>query len=82
VYKKPNALNESIGEDDILPPQDTSHQVSTDLKEIFSHYLSSIIGDHMKDVRMRYKMDKMIAHYALVSQLKPKNFKDTNNDSN
>jgi hypothetical protein len=26
-------------------------------------------------------MNKMIAHYAFISQLKPKNFKDANNDS-
>jgi hypothetical protein len=37
VHEEHNALKESIGEEDVLPPQDTSHQAPTNLREIPSH---------------------------------------------
>jgi hypothetical protein len=43
--EKHNALNEDIDVEDVLPSQDTSHQIPTDLREVHSHPLSSIIGD-------------------------------------
>jgi hypothetical protein len=64
-----------------LPPQDSNYEVPTDIREVFSHHLSSIIGDPREDVRTRSKMNKMIAHCAFISQLEPKIFKDVNNDS-
>jgi Reverse transcriptase (RNA-dependent DNA polymerase) len=64
-----------------LPPQDSNYEVPTDLREVYSHHLSSIIGDPSEGVRTRSKMNKIIAHFAFVSQLDPKIFKYVNNDS-
>jgi hypothetical protein len=76
-----NALNDDIGIEHIFSSQDSNYEVSTDLREVSSHPLFSIIGDPRKSVRTRSKMNKMIAHCTFVSQLEPKNFKDANNDS-
>jgi hypothetical protein len=81
VHEEQNALNERIDEDDILSSQDTSHQISTDLREVSSHPLSSVIGDSKEGVRIKSKRNKIIVHYAFVSQLEFENFKDVNNDS-
>jgi hypothetical protein len=40
-----NALNDDISVEHILPPQDSNYEVPTDLREVSSHPLSSIIGD-------------------------------------
>jgi Reverse transcriptase (RNA-dependent DNA polymerase) len=76
-----SALNDDIDVEHILPSQDSNYEVPTDLREVSSHPLSSIIGDSREGVRTRSKMNKMIAHCAFVSQLEPKIFKDVNNDS-
>jgi hypothetical protein len=81
MQEEHNVLNDDIGVEHILPPQDSNHQVPTDLRKIFSHPLSSVIGDPRECVRTRSKMNKMIVHCAFVSQLEPKIFKDANNDS-
>jgi hypothetical protein len=64
-----------------LSSQDSNYEVPIDLREVSFHHLSSIIGDPREDVRIRSKMNKMIAHFAFLSQLEPKFFKDVNNDS-
>jgi Reverse transcriptase (RNA-dependent DNA polymerase) len=76
-----SALNDDISVEHNLPSQDSNYEVPTDLREVFFHPLSSIIGDPREGVRTRSKMNKMIVHCAFVSQLEPKNFKDANNDS-
>jgi hypothetical protein len=81
MQEEHNALNDDIGVEHILPSQDSNYEVSTDLREMSSHTLSSIIGDPREGVRTRSKMNKMIAHCTFVSQLEPKIFKDANNDS-
>jgi hypothetical protein len=67
VHEEYNALNESIGEDDILSFQDIRHQVSNDLRKLSSHHLSSVIGDPRKGIRTKSRMNKMIVHCAFVS---------------
>jgi hypothetical protein len=59
-----NALNDDIGVKHILPPQDSNYEVPTDLREVYSHHLSSIIGDPREGIRTMSKMNKMIAHSA------------------
>jgi hypothetical protein len=81
MQEEHNALNDDIGAEHILPPQDSNYEVPTDLREVSSHSLSSIIGDPREGVRTRSKINKMITHCAFISQLEPKNFKDANNDS-
>jgi Reverse transcriptase (RNA-dependent DNA polymerase) len=81
MQEEHNALNDDIGVEHILPPQYSNYEVPTDRKEVFSHPLSNIIGDPREGVRTMSKMNKMIAHCAFVYQLKPKIFKDVNNDS-
>jgi hypothetical protein len=81
VQEEHNTLNDDIGVEHTLPPQNSNHQVPTDLREVSSHPLSSVIGDPREGVRTRSKMNKMIVHYAFVSQLEPKIFKNVNNDS-
>jgi hypothetical protein len=76
-----NALNDDIGVEHILPSQDSNYEVPTDLREVSSLPLFSIVGDPREGVRIRSKMNKMIVHCAFVSQLEPQNFKDVNNDS-
>jgi hypothetical protein len=76
-----NVLNDDIGVEHICPLQDINYEVPTDLREVSSHPLSSIIGDPREGVRTMSKMNKMIAHCAFISQLEPKIFKDVNNDS-
>jgi hypothetical protein len=48
-----NALNDDIGVEHILPPQDLNYEVPTDLREVSSHPLSSIIGNPTESVRTR-----------------------------
>jgi hypothetical protein len=48
MQEEHNALNEDIGVEHILPPPDSNHQVSTDLREVSSHHLSNVIGDLRK----------------------------------
>jgi hypothetical protein len=48
-----NALNDDIGVEHILPSQDSNYEVPTDLREVSSHPLSSIIGDPREGVRTR-----------------------------
>jgi hypothetical protein len=81
MQEEHNVLNDDIGVEHILPPQDSNHQVPTDLRKVFSHPLSSVIGDPREYVRTRSKMNKMIVHCVFVSQLEPNFFKDANNDS-
>jgi hypothetical protein len=81
MQEEHNALNDDISVEHILPPQDSNYKVPTDLREVSSHPLSSIIGDPMEGVRTRSKMNKMITHCAFISQLEPKIFKDANNNS-
>jgi Reverse transcriptase (RNA-dependent DNA polymerase) len=81
MQEEHNALNDDIGVEHILPPQDSNYEVSINLREVFSRPLSSIIGDPREGVRTGSKMNKLITHCAFVSQLEPKNFKDINNDS-
>jgi hypothetical protein len=81
MQEEHNVLNDDIGIEHILSSQDSNYEVLTDLREVYSHPLSSIISDPREGVRTRSKMNKMIAHCAFVSQLEPKNFKDANNDS-
>jgi hypothetical protein len=81
MQEEHNALNDDIGVEHILPPQDSNYEVPTDFREVSSHPLSSIIGDPREDVRIRSKMNKMIAHCTFISQLEPKFFKDVNNNS-
>jgi hypothetical protein len=68
-------------ENDVLLPQDVSHQVPIHLGEVFSHPFSSIIDDP-RGIKIRSKMNKIITHYEFISQLEPKIFKDANNCSN
>jgi hypothetical protein len=82
VHEEHNALHESIDKDDVLSLQDIGHQVLTDLRVVFSHAFSSIIGDPKEDIRIKSKINKNIVDYAFVSQLESKFFKDINNDSN
>jgi hypothetical protein len=81
MQEEHNALNDDISVEHILPPQDSNYKVPTDLREVSSHTLSSIIGDPMEGVRTRSKMNKMITHCAFISQFEPKIFKDANNNS-
>jgi hypothetical protein len=81
MQEEHNALNDDIGVEHILSPQDSNYEVPTDLREVSSHHLSSIISDPREGVRTRSKMNKMIAHCAFVSQLEPKIFKNVDNDS-
>jgi hypothetical protein len=69
MQEEHNALNDDISVDHILPSQDSNHQVPTDLREVYSHPLSSVIGDPREGVRTRSKINKMITHCAFVSQL-------------
>jgi hypothetical protein len=51
MQEEHNALNDDIGVEHILPSQDSNYEVSTDLREVSSHPLSSIIGDSKEGVR-------------------------------
>jgi hypothetical protein len=51
MQEEHNALNDDIGVEHILPPQDSNYEVSTDLREVSSHHFSSIIGDPRECVR-------------------------------
>jgi hypothetical protein len=81
MQEEHNALNDDIDVEHILTSQDSNYEVPTDLREVFFHHLSSIISDPREGVRTRSKMNKMIVRCAFVYQLKPKFFKDANNDS-
>jgi hypothetical protein len=70
VYEKHNVLNENIGEDDVLLPQESNYQAPTDLRKVYSHPLSSVIDDPRDCVRIRSKMNKMIIN--LYHNLSPK----------
>jgi hypothetical protein len=58
MQEEHNALNDDVGVEHILPPQDSNYEVSTDFREVFSHPLSSIIDDPREGVRTRSKMKK------------------------
>jgi hypothetical protein len=81
MQEEHNALNDDIGVEHILPSQDSNYEVTTDLREVSSHPISSIIGDSRECVRTMSKMNKIITHCVFVSQLEPKIFNDANNDS-
>jgi hypothetical protein len=81
MQEEHNALNDDIGVEHILSPQDSNYEVSINLREVSSRPLSSIIGDPREGVSTGSKMNKLITHCTFVSQLEPKNFKDVNNDS-
>jgi hypothetical protein len=53
-----NVLNEDIGVEHILPPQDSNHQVPTDLRKVSSHPLFTVIGDPREGVMIRSKQIK------------------------
>jgi hypothetical protein len=45
MQEEHNALNDDISVEHILSSQESNYEVPTDLREVFSHPLSSIIGD-------------------------------------
>jgi hypothetical protein len=49
MQEEHNTLNDDIGVQHILPFQDSNYEVPTDLREVSSHLLSSIIGDPRYD---------------------------------
>jgi hypothetical protein len=53
MQEEHNALNDDIGVEHILPSQDSNYEVPTDLREVSSHPISSIIGDSREYVRTR-----------------------------
>jgi hypothetical protein len=55
MQEEHNALNDDIGVEHILPPQYSNYEVPTYLREVFSHPLSSIIGDSRECVKTRLK---------------------------
>jgi hypothetical protein len=48
MQEEHNTLNDHIGVEHILPPQVSNYEVLTDLREVYFHPLSSIIGDPRK----------------------------------
>jgi hypothetical protein len=55
-------------------------QVSIVLREVLSHLLSNVIGNLREKVRTRSGLNQIIVHYAFVSYVQPKTFKEVNID--
>jgi hypothetical protein len=51
--EKQNVLSEFISQEDVLPPQDTSYHILNDLREIFSHPLTSVTLEKVQELGLK-----------------------------
>ena len=79
-----NVLNQDIEGQQNEPTheEDQPYQVPEELREVPSHPLTNVIGNPREGVRTRSSSLQHIAHFAFVSQIEPKNFKEANHEPN